>query len=65
MSAPTVVAKVHNLIAAAHPEIAIENHVPRLEAPPLACAAQAYRDCESIPEALYTAVAEVLAYVYQ
>jgi len=47
-------------------EIAEENHVPILEAPPLARALHKHTDLgESIPEALYTAVAEVLAYIYQ
>ena len=47
-------------------EIAKENNVPILEAPPLARALHKHCDIgESIPEALYTAVAEVLAYVYQ
>lgn len=66
MSAPTVVAKGSHLIAQRIREIAIENHVPILEAPPLARALHKHTEIgESIPEALYTAVAEVLAYVYQ
>jgi flagellar biosynthetic protein FlhB len=66
MSAPTVVAKGSNLIAQRIREIAVENHVPILEAPPLARALHKHTEIgESIPEALYTAVAEVLAYVYQ
>ena len=47
-------------------EIAKESEVPLLEAPPLARAL--YKHCEleqAIPAALYTAVAEVMAYVYQ
>ena len=47
-------------------EIAREHGVPMLEATPLARAL--YKHCEleqSIPAALYTAVAEVMAYVYQ
>ncbi len=66
MHAPIVVAKGSHLMAARIKEIAIENNVPILEAPPLARAL--HRHCElgqAIPEALYTAVAEVLAYVYQ
>ena len=47
-------------------EVAEENHVPILEPPPLARALHKHTELgESIPEALYTAVAEVLAYVYQ
>ncbi len=66
MRAPTVVAKGSNLIAQRIREIAVENHVPILEAPPLARALHKHTEIgESIPEALYTAVAEVLAYVYQ
>ena len=66
MRAPVVVAKGSHLMAAKIKEIAKENNVPILEAPPLARAL--HKHCElgqSIPEALYTAVAEVLAYVYQ
>ncbi len=66
MSAPVVVAKGSHLLALRIREIAEENHVPVLEAPPLARALHKHTDLgESIPEALYTAVAEVLAYVYQ
>ncbi len=66
MRAPTVVAKGADLIARRIREIAEENHVPILEAPPLARALHKHTQIgESIPEALYTAVAEVLAYVYQ
>ncbi len=66
MAAPQVVAKGMNLIAARIREVAAEHQVPLLEAPPLARAL--YRHAEvgdQIPAALYTAVAEVLAYVYQ
>ena len=64
--APVVVAKGSDLLALRIREIAEENHVPILEAPPLARALHKHTDLgESIPEALYTAVAEVLAYVYQ
>jgi len=66
MRAPVVVAKGSHLLALRIREIAQENHVPILEAPPLARALHKHTDLgESIPEALYTAVAEVLAYVYQ
>lgn len=66
MRAPIVVAKGTHLLAARIREIATENHVPILEAPPLARALYKHVDLEqTIPEALYTAVAEVLAYVFQ
>jgi flagellar biosynthetic protein FlhB len=66
MHAPLVVAKGSDLLALRIREIARENHVPILEAPPLARALHEHTELgESIPEALYTAVAEVLAYVYQ
>ena len=59
-------AKGVNLVAQKIRELAGENEVPVLEAPPLARAL--YRHAEvgdQIPATLYTAVAEVLAYVYQ
>lgn len=65
-SAPVVVAKGMNLIADRIREIAGESRVPLLEAPPLARAL--YRHAEvgdQIPAALYVAVAEVMAWVYQ
>jgi flagellar biosynthetic protein FlhB len=66
MSAPIVVAKGSHLTAAKIKEIAKENNIPILEAPPLARALYTHTELgQSIPEALYTAVAEVLAYVYQ
>jgi len=66
MGAPVVVAKGSHLLALRIREIAQENHVPILEAPPLARALHKHTELgDSIPEALYTAVAEVLAYVYQ
>lgn len=66
MNAPIVVAKGSHFLAAKIKEIAIANNVPILEAPPLARALHKHTELgQSIPEALYTAVAEVLAYVYQ
>jgi flagellar biosynthetic protein FlhB len=66
MGAPTVVAKGMNLIAQRIRELAGENQVPVLEAPPLARALYRHTDVgEQIPAPLYTAVAEVMAYVYQ
>ncbi|MCK9201636.1 MAG: flagellar type III secretion system protein FlhB [Gallionella sp.] len=64
--APVVVAKGSHLVALRIREIAAEHHVPILEAPPLARALHKHTDLgDTIPEALYSAVAEVLAYVYQ
>lgn len=66
MRAPQVVAKGTHLLAARIRALAEEHDVPVLEAPPLARAL--YRHAElgdEIPATLYTAVAEVLAYVYQ
>jgi len=66
MGAPVVVAKGRGELALKIREIAKESEVPLLEAPPLARAL--YKHCEleqAIPAALYTAVAEVMAYVYQ
>lgn len=66
MRAPLVVAKGTQLTAARIREIAAEHGVPIMEAPPLARALYKHTEIgEAIPEALYTAVAEVLAYVYQ
>ncbi|MBA3756281.1 MAG: flagellar type III secretion system protein FlhB [Nitrosomonas sp.] len=66
MRAPTVVAKGVHLLAARIREMAEEHRVPILEAPPLARALYYHAELESeIPEKLYTAVAEVLAYIFQ
>ncbi|SDC21898.1 flagellar biosynthetic protein FlhB [Massilia sp. PDC64] len=64
--APRVVAKGTDEVAAKIREIAKENKVAMLEAPALARALYKHTDIDDeIPEALYSAVAEVLAYVYQ
>jgi flagellar biosynthetic protein FlhB len=66
MAAPQVVAKGMNLIAANIRELAEQNKVPVLEAPPLARALYKHAELgEQVPATLYTAVAEVMAYVYQ
>ena len=66
MGAPQVVAKGMNLIAEKIRDLAREHGVPVLEAPPLARALHRHTEVgDQIPAALYTAVAEVLAYVYQ
>jgi flagellar biosynthesis protein FlhB len=66
MRAPKVVAKGVNLIAARIRDLGREHNIPLLEAPPLARAL--YHNVEinrEIPGALYGAVAQVLAWVYQ
>lgn len=66
MGAPVVVAKGRGELALKIREIAREHKVPLLEAPPLARALYAHCELEStVPAALYRAVAEVMAYVYQ
>ncbi|UJP02546.1 MAG: flagellar type III secretion system protein FlhB [Nitrosomonas sp.] len=66
MRAPKVIAKGVHLLAARIREVAEEHRIPILEAPPLARALYHHAELESeIPEKLYTAVAEVLAYVFQ
>lgn len=65
MAAPVVLAKGAGEIALRIREMASAHAIPMLEAPPLARAL--YRHCEigeAIPASLYTAVAEVLAWVY-
>ena len=64
--APIVVAKGMNTIAMNIRELARDNNVPILEAPPLARALYAHCELdEMIPAALYTTVAEVMAWVMQ
>jgi flagellar biosynthetic protein FlhB len=64
--APQVVAKGTDEVAAKIREIAKENKVALLEAPPLARALYKHTEIgDEIPEQLYSAVAEVLAYVFQ
>jgi flagellar biosynthesis protein FlhB len=64
--APVVVAMGVDAVALRIREIAAEHKVPVLEAPPLARALYAHGDLgEPIPGALFTAVAQVLAYVFQ
>jgi flagellar biosynthetic protein FlhB len=66
MQAPRVVAKGADLVAARIREIAAAHRVPVLESPPLARALYRHAEVgEEIPEALYTAVAEIRAYVFQ
>jgi flagellar biosynthetic protein FlhB len=66
MSAPKVVAKGSDAVAARIRELAQENGITIMEAPPLARALHFHAEIgDEIPESLYTAVAEVLAYVFQ
>jgi len=66
MGAPQVVAKGMNLVAQKIRDLAGEHHVPVLELPPLARALHRHVDIgEAVPATLYTAVAEVMAYIYQ
>jgi flagellar biosynthetic protein FlhB len=66
MSAPIVVAKGADLVALKIREIADENNIVTMEAPKLARALFAHTELgQEIPETLYSAVAEVLAYVFQ
>jgi flagellar biosynthetic protein FlhB len=66
MRAPKVIAKGADYMAKRIRELAAEAGVPIVERPPLARAV--YRMCDvgdEIPEELYAAVAEILAYVYE
>lgn len=66
MRAPKVIAKGADQIAFAIRELGRQHRIPVVEAPPLARAL--YRSCDlekEIPAALYSAVAQVLGYVYQ
>jgi flagellar biosynthetic protein FlhB len=66
MHAPRVVAKGADLVAARIRALGEEHHVPVLESPALARAIYSNTEIgEEIPETLYTAVAEILAYVFQ
>jgi flagellar biosynthetic protein FlhB len=66
MGAPVVVAKGRNLLAQKMKQIARWKEIPVLENPPLAQALYKTVDVgQSIPAKLYTAVAEVLAFVYR
>jgi flagellar biosynthetic protein FlhB len=66
MGAPKVLAKGMGEIALKIREIGAQNGVPMLEAPPLARALYRHAEIDQeIPSALYAAVAEVLAYVFQ
>jgi flagellar biosynthesis protein FlhB len=66
MTAPEVVAKGRNYLAARIRKRAIENQVPIIENPPLAQALyKAVEVGQEIPPHLYRAVAEILAYIFK
>lgn len=66
LAAPRVVAKGADLLAFKIRDIAREAKVPVLQAPPLARALYAHTEVDhEIPQRLFSAVAQVLAYVYQ
>lgn len=66
MAAPQVIAKGTDLVALKIRELAGVHQIPVLESPMLARALYAHADLDqAIPAALYTAVAQVLAYVYR
>jgi flagellar biosynthetic protein FlhB len=66
MRAPRVIAKGTYLLAARIRELGVEHGVPILHSPPLARALYKHAELDQeIPSALFAAVAEVLAYVYQ
>jgi len=66
MGAPRVIAKGADLMAMKIRDVAKEAQVPVLQAPVLARALYAHAEVDrEIPSALFSAVAQVLAYVYQ
>ncbi|WP_320821394.1 flagellar biosynthesis protein FlhB [Thalassolituus sp.] len=66
MGAPLLVAKGSDEVAMRIREVAKENNIPQMQAPPLARALFTHGKIgEEIPEGLYVAVAQVLAYIYQ
>ncbi len=66
MRAPVVIAKGQDNVAMEIRRIALENDVPLLSAPPLARAIHhSTKLNHAIPEGLYVAVAQILAYIFQ
>lgn len=66
MGAPKVIAKGKDLVAKRIREVAAEHRVPLFSAPPLARVLFRTTEIgEEIPARLYTAVAQVLAYIFQ
>ncbi len=65
-TAPRVVAKGKNYLAARIKKVAMEHEIPIVENPPLARALYGAVDVgQEIPSNLYRAVAEILAYIYK
>ena len=65
MEAPVVIAKGQNIIAAKIREIAKENNIPLVENPPVARLLHAKVETgDPIPEEMFKAVAEILAFIY-
>ncbi|MDR2550756.1 MAG: flagellar biosynthesis protein FlhB [Desulfobulbus sp.] len=65
MEAPLILAKGQELVAARIREIAREHRIPLVENPPVARLLHSKVEVgQSIPEELFKAVAEILAYVY-
>ncbi len=65
MEAPTVIAKGANLVAEKIKEIAIKHRIPLYEDKPLARSLFQLDIGQEIPEALYKAVASILANIYK
>lgn len=66
MDAPRVISKGADLLAFKIRDIAKAHAIPVLESPPLARALYAHAELDqNIPSSLYTAVAQVLAYIYR
>ena len=66
MRAPRIVAMGADLLALKIREVASANRIPMLEAPPLARALYRHGDIDGeVPVELYTAVAQVLAWVFR
>ncbi len=66
MDAPRVISKGTDLLAFKIRDIAKAHAIPVLESPPLARALYANAELDqNIPSSLYTAVAQVLAYIYR
>ena len=64
MEAPMIIAKGADLIAMRIREIAREHHIPLVENPPVARLLHKLDVGATIPEEMFKAVAEILAYVY-
>lgn len=66
MSAPRVIAKGADWIALRIRELARQHQIPVLQSPPLARALYTHAELDhDIPASLFTAVAQVLAYIYR